>query len=168
MGFFFFFFSIGNKTMGLCLQQRAYSISSGVTGFLSFTCWTNSWQTQSSSDPNFDQKTKSFKISYWVQIKQPYLTILCFFFPLVCGLSSQYLNIFPRGSQRVFYPGPLFVGLPFCCLYFSFPPTVLYQELNQPLLPWKFLELWFPFTLSISSHTPWGSLGHLLIAYRSV
>jgi hypothetical protein len=29
--------------MGLCLKQRAYSISSWVTGILSFTCWINSW-----------------------------------------------------------------------------------------------------------------------------
>jgi hypothetical protein len=41
-------------------------------------------------------KQPEFKIGSWVQIKQEYLTILCFFFPFVQGLSSQYFNIFPR------------------------------------------------------------------------
>jgi hypothetical protein len=59
LGFFLFlFFSSGNRTLGHCLQQRAYSIFSWVTGLLSFTCWVNSWQTQSSSDPNFWPKTQ--------------------------------------------------------------------------------------------------------------
>jgi hypothetical protein len=35
------FFSSGNRTTGLCLQQRAYSISSQVTELLLLTCSIN-------------------------------------------------------------------------------------------------------------------------------
>jgi hypothetical protein len=153
--------------MGLCPQQRANSISSWVTGSL-FTCWINSWQTQSSSDPNFSQNPKGFKISSWVQIKQQYLTMLCFFFSLVWGLSSQYLNIFPRGSQRLFYPGPLFISLPAFISHSPFWWTVLCLSGAQlPFCLGGFLH-WFSFALSISGHIPCGSLRHLVVAGGSV
>jgi hypothetical protein len=158
--------------MGLCLQQWAYSISSWVTGLLLFTLWINSWQTQSLSGPNFSQKTKGFKINSWFQIKQQYLTILCFFFPLVCRLSSQYFNMFPRGLSE----GILLVGLSLCCLYFPFPLLVgSFLHSDSPSLwqhplweletllggCWVSLKLltWIRFKTLILPYTVWGHFG---------
>jgi hypothetical protein len=58
----------GTRTTGPCLQQTAYSISSWQPGLLSLTYSISNWQTQSSSNPNFGQKTAGLRMGSWVQI----------------------------------------------------------------------------------------------------
>jgi hypothetical protein len=106
--------------------------------------WINVTRTQSLSDPNFDQKKKKlkgFKISSLVQIKQQYLTILCFCFLYYRGLSSQYVNIFPRGLPEgilswALFSGPLFAAF---ISYFSLLVNWALSTRSSPSpLPWRF------------------------------
>jgi hypothetical protein len=64
------------------------------------------------------------------------LTILSFFFPLVRGLSSQYLNIFPQGLSEGILSWTFICWPPSLLPYFPFLPSgqlcSVYQELNLP------------------------------------
>jgi hypothetical protein len=73
-------------------------------------------------NPNFGQKTKGFKTGSWVQIKQQYLIILCFFFPLVWGLSSEYLKSFFRGFSEGILCWTFICWPPFLLPLFSISP----------------------------------------------
>jgi hypothetical protein len=78
------------------------------------------------------------------------------------------LTSFLGGSQRVFYPGPCLLASLFAAFISHFP-LLVYCALSgaqPPLLLWRFLALWFSFTLSISGCIPHGSLRHLLAASR--
>jgi hypothetical protein len=116
----------------------------------------------SPSAPNFGQKTKGFKISSWGQIKQQYLTTLCFFFLLVRGLSSQYFSVFPRGISDSILSWTFVCWSP--CLYFPFFPSGWLCSVNQELKPPFALEfsyslILFPFCTSLAASLvgTWGT-----------
>jgi hypothetical protein len=63
------------------VSNKGYAqVSSWLPGLLSLTYSRSNWQTQSSSDPNFDQKTVDLRMGPCVQIKRQYLIICCLLF----------------------------------------------------------------------------------------
>jgi hypothetical protein len=57
----------------------------------------STWQTQSSLEPNFGQKTDGLKIGSCVKMKEQYLIIFCFFLSFVLGFSAQDSHMRLRG-----------------------------------------------------------------------
>jgi hypothetical protein len=60
----------------------------------------STWQTQSSLEPNFGQKTDGLKIGSCVKMKEQYLIIFCFFLSFVLRFFALYSNTRMRGLSR--------------------------------------------------------------------